>query len=265
MVEGDPAVKDRIPPWRWSLWGTWPPKDALQQRAALTDDAIRSLAERLAKQRPWSSAEANWLAAERALRQPWRPWIIQFSGDQERSGWDWAELILKVSVPILIIFLTGALNWAASERQLRTEQEQREDGAVTGFIEKMQLLLLKEKLNESVNRPEVKGVARALTLATLSQLKSEDAPERKRLVIRFLFDSGKPGNPPIFSLGQADLKKANLRYGRFIGTNFTSAELEEANLFEADLSGADLSGAKLGGAKFKDTICPDGKTTDSGC
>lgn len=42
----------------WSRWTT---------PSSETD--IRPLAERISRQRPWSSANENWLAAERALRQ----------------------------------------------------------------------------------------------------------------------------------------------------------------------------------------------------
>jgi hypothetical protein len=45
----------------------------------------------------------------------------------------------------------------------------------------------------------------------------------------------------------------------------SNADLNSANLSKADLSKADLSEANLFRAKFKDTICPDGKETDTGC
>ena len=62
----------------------------------IPEDRIRQLAKRLAKQRPWRSDEENWLDAEKAVgAAPIGPWIIQFSGEKERSGWDWTELIFE--------------------------------------------------------------------------------------------------------------------------------------------------------------------------
>jgi hypothetical protein len=111
------------------------------------------------------------------LRQsPWQPWIIRFSGEEERSGWDWAELVLKVSVPILVLLLGTGLNRLISERQARSLLEQREDTAVTNFLKEMQPLLLERGLRKSTPNAEVRSVAHALALVTLSQLVSENAP-----------------------------------------------------------------------------------------
>lgn len=86
-------------------------------------------------------------------------------------------------------------------------------------------------------------------------------------------------------LGAANLTEANLRAANLVGANLNGALLSGANLSRANLSGAlliganlsftnlteaNLSGAKLRGADlreaiFKETICPDEKTTDTGC
>ena len=62
------------------------------------------------------------------------------------------------------------------------------------------------------------------------------------------------------NLSRANLSGANLSGALLIGTN-----LSFANLTEANLSGAKLSGADLREAIFKQSICPDGKKTDTGC
>ena len=159
----------RIPPWRRNLWRLWPPRETKPNR--IPEEQIRPLAERLGKQRPWLSAQENWLAAERALRQkPWRPWVIRFSGEKERSGWDWADLLLKVSVPVLILGLSTAYSIISSsrqeklaiadkERQEKIAREQRETDAITGFIKGMQPLLLDKDLKKSAADAEVRGVA----------------------------------------------------------------------------------------------------------
>lgn len=243
----------RIPPWRWNLFGPWPPEEGVPQ--AFPDEQIRPLAERLSKQRPWRSAEENWFTAERALRQkPWRPWVIHFSGEKERSGWDWADLLLKVSVPVLLLGLSTAYSIisanrqekiakADKERQESIAREQREDEVVTSFIREMRPLLVDKGLRSSAPDSEIRGVARGLTLAALSQVKN---PDRKRLIVRFLLDSGlntKPGN--LISLREANLSEAVLS-----GADLAGADLSEANLIRATLSWADLSGANLMGANL---------------
>lgn len=278
-----------IPPWRWKLWGSWPPEEG--PPSPIPHDQIKPLAELLSKQRPWLSAEENWQAAERALRQkPWRPWIIRFSGQEERSGWDWAELLLKVSIPVLLLVLSSAFSIISSNRQeknIKAEKvhqetnallvKQREDAVaktqketdvVTAYIKDMQFLILDRGLNFSTPHAEVRGVARGLTLAALSQVEN---PDRKGIIIRFLLDSGLnniPGN--LFSLREADLRvsdlsdvnlsgadlreaklsDADLSNSKFIKTNFSNAILSDAELYSADLRGADLTGAVLIEAKL---------------
>jgi len=62
------------------------------------------------------------------------------------------------------------------------------------------------------------------------------------------------------NLSGAHLSRANLSGALLMGTN-----LSFANLTEANLSGAKLRGVNLREAIFKETICPDGKKTDTGC
>jgi hypothetical protein len=248
----------RITPWRWNLWGPWPPQE---ESPSIPDEQIRPIAERLSKQRPWLSAEENWLAAERALRQkPWRPWVIRFSGEKERSGWDWADLLLKVSVPVLILGLSTAYSIisadrqekiakADKERQENIAREQREGEVVTNFIKEMQPLLVDKGLRSSAPGSEVRGIARGLTLAALSQVKDS---QRKRLVVKFLLDSGlniKPGN--LISLSEANLYMANLYRANLSKADLSEADLIGAYLFGANLSGADLSRADLSRALIR--------------
>ena len=246
------------------MWGPWPPgsEASLPQ---IPDEQIRPIAERLGKQRPWLSAEENWLAAERALRQrPWRPWVIRFSGEKERSGWDWANLLLKVSLPVLILGLSTAYSVISADRQEKLAKadkdrqeivvrEQREGEVVSNFIKEMQPLLVDKGLRSSAPGSEVRGIARGLTLAALSQVKDS---QRKRLVVRFLLDSGlnvKPGNLISLSeanLNGADLNGANLSGADLLDADLRGADLIGANLIRADLFRADLNGAILIRADF---------------
>lgn len=76
-------------------------------------------------------------------------------------------------------------------------------------------------------------------------------------------------------LSQADFSRADLLNASLIdadltGANLTSAWLDGADLTGANLTGADLTGAvldfaNLSGVTWKDTTCPDGSKTNTGC
>lgn len=216
------------------------------------EEQISPLAERLSKQRPWLSAEENWLAAERALRQkPWRPWVISFSGEKERSGWDWADLLLKVSVPVLILGLSTAYSFVSAKRQEAITIEQRESAEVTNSINRLQPLFIDKGLRTSAPDAEVRGIARGLTLAALSQVSNS---ERKRLIVQFLLDSGLNTKPSsMISLSEADLVGADLTMASLEGADLSRAKLDNADLSAAYLSGANLSWATLMNSSLKAT------------
>ena len=197
-------------------------------------------------------------------QRPWRPWVIRFSGEKERSGWDWANLLLKVSLPVLILGLSTAYSVISADRQEKLAKadkdrqeivvrEQREGEVVSNFIKEMQPLLVDKGLRSSAPGSEVRGIARGLTLAALSQVKDS---QRKRLVVRFLLDSGlnvKPGNLISLSeanLNGADLNGANLSGADLLDADLRGADLIGANLIRADLFRADLNGAILIRADF---------------
>lgn len=85
-------------------------------------------------------------------RKPWRPWVIRFSGEKERSGWDWADLLLKVSVPVLILGLSTAYSIISADRQEKIARDQKESDVVTEFIKEMKPLLLEKGLKNAPKR-----------------------------------------------------------------------------------------------------------------
>jgi uncharacterized protein YjbI with pentapeptide repeats len=132
--------------------------------------------------------------------------------------------------------------------------EQREDTAVTNFLKEMQPLLLERGLRKSTPNAEVRSVAHALTLVTLSQLVSENAPQKKTLVIRFLLDAGlnyKPGN--LFDLNNVDLQGADLSWIDLRGVALYKAKLNNANLYRANLTEGVLNSAQLKKVNLKDS------------
>ena len=259
-------------------------------RTPPSDDAIRARADQLAKRRPWCSAEQNWtdacLELNSAFLLRWRPSLLRWLGASEKTGWDWMELSLKLSVPLTIAlggWLLGTLN---SNRQNEIAQANQKDAVIREYIKEMKGMLLDKTVAKEAKQPgsEANGVARALTLTALTQLKGE-GPARRTLVFQFLRESNFPilagsekvkganlsgANLTKANLSWADLRGADLRWADLSGANLSGADLWRADLSWADLSWADLtkadlSWANLSGAKFKDTICPDRKKTYTGC
>jgi uncharacterized protein YjbI with pentapeptide repeats len=231
----------RTPPWRWKLLGSWPPSDS--SGPLITDNQIKPLAERLSHQRPWASNERNWLDAERATQQRWRSWLINFCGDKERSGWDWTELALKISIPILILALSTDISRKNLESQAANAIDQKEETALRSYLLDMQPLILDRNLRGSSRNSNVRAVARALTLATLNQMESGD---RKAHVIQFLLDSGL-NNPEgnIISLSRANLRSVNNGSKMIHGANLNNADLSDADLSNAYLPNVTLNKANL--------------------
>lgn len=256
-----------IPPWCRKLWGPW-----LHDAPPIQEEKVRTLAKRLSEQRPSRSAEENWFDAERPLGQePWRHWIILFSGEKERSGWDWAELSLKVSVPLMILLIGACFNWSAKEREERAAAVARADSALSNYFKEMQPLTREMVVQGNATNQGTLGLARALTLATLGQLRTDDRGRecwQRGIVVRFLLDSGlNPQDGSLISLQGAnlyyaclndvglpgvDLREAALYRGLLTRTNLSRANLSGAYMLGADLSGAYLMDADLSGADIRE-------------
>jgi uncharacterized protein YjbI with pentapeptide repeats len=193
------------------------------------------------------------------------------TGDEEvrpaKTLWDWLQLAV---VPLAIAGIALVFNASQDAReQARVAQQAkvdralaaqrtREDRALSAeagrdhtlqaYLDRMQNLVLHEHLAQSARRPNVRVIARALTLSTLRRLDGR----RKGEVVRFLAESGLIGaNPaqgsaakPDWSRGIAvDLRGADLR-----GAQLQQALLDNAALIQVDLEGATLAGASLKGA-----------------
>jgi len=214
-----------------------------------SDKLLEDIRRRLSIQKPWLTTEELEALARNAIsKRPWKLWIIQFSGQQERCGWDWTELLLKASLPVLVVAISTGFAILSSQRAEKLSREQREYDVLQVFIREMQPLLLEKNLKKSAKDSEVRGVARGLTLATLNQAKSAKI---KTLVVRFLLDSGlnlRPGN--LFDLSGADLTSADLTDADIRGVSLRSANLSNADLRGAKINGADFTGANLKGVNL---------------
>lgn len=266
VVERSTPPFGRIPPWRWSLWGPWPPDPSIRKPPP-TDVAIKARAEELAQCRPWCTDEQNWADASLELISPllfrWRPSLLRWLGASEKTGWDWMELSLKLSVPVTIAlggWYLGTINDARQnaiaqknrEAEVKRADNSQKDAVIREYIKEMKGMLLNKAVAKEAKQPgsEANGVARALTLTALAQLKGED-PERLNLVFQFLNES----NFPIFAGSKDGIRAGmNIRSVRtnligydLRGVDFSQADLSWAFLVRSKLNGANLSGANLRG------------------
>ncbi|MFZ9752524.1 MAG: pentapeptide repeat-containing protein [Cyanobium sp.] len=146
------------------------------------------------------------------------------------------------------------LGTLSSNRQNDIAQENQKDAVVREYIKEMKGMLLDKAVAKEAKQPgsEANGVARALTLAALTQLKGEGTA-RRTLVFQFLRESNfqiLAGSEKVqgANLAGYDLSGSDLRGASLGEANLSKAHLSEANLSKANLRGADLSSADLRGA-----------------
>lgn len=256
----------RLPPWRWPVWGPWPPEPTPPP----TESEIRARAHRLAELRPWCTAEQNWTDAQQELESPlllqWRPGLLRWLGASEKTGWDWMDLSLKLSVPLTILILGSLLGSWNNDRQNQIAENTQMDSVLREYIRDMKGILLEKEVAKEVKKigSEENSLARALAVTALAQLKGE-RQERRDLLFQFLRESKLPilggdnkHKHPGTNLSFADLRQTNLRDAGLLRTDIRKADLSRAYLHYADLRGADLSGADLTRIKWdKGTRWPD--------
>jgi hypothetical protein len=99
---------------------------------------------------------------------------------------------------------------------------------------------------------------KALFRATLKRLLASTALAAAGIVT-FAWAANPPTQPP----PSADLRHANLSGANLRDADLRNARLDGADLTGADLTGSDLSGASIKGVTWRNTICPDGRNSDS--
>ncbi len=181
--------------------------------------------------------------------------MIRFSGEKERSGWDWADLILKVSVPVLILGLGAGLNKCTSDREERLARQQRDSAVVTAFTGEMQKLVVANRLRPGQEISiEDRVLPREMIIAALAQLNSDEAYPWRNHVIRFARGLTRlrvaegvqeGGLLEEADLSNLNLKKASLNRANLSDSHFANADLREAYIGEAILNRANLNGADL--------------------
>ena len=209
---------------------------------------------------------------------------------RRKKGWD---IVTGLSIP-LVVFVGGIWfnSWNSQQQQEVAEQKQKDELLKTYINDMKGFLLDKEKplkepekneklLKEPEKNDEVRGIARTITLTTLTQLNSEKDEQRRQkgmynkrkgLIMQFLFESrliqvDPQVDPqvdlqvdPIISLSTADFTFANLENANLENAELIDANLENANLENANLGGANLKRANLNDAELNDAELIDALT-----
>jgi pentapeptide repeat protein len=186
-----------------------------------------------------------------------------------KTLWDWFQLLF---IPVLI---GGAAYWfrkteqeisekRAAERleadrlleKNRIAEERRqaalreEELVLQTYFDRMSELLLQRTNGEKSVDKGSRAIARSRTITVLNRL----SPERKGVVLRFLYEAGlltQEGQDKPFvdlslgDLSDIDLMGANLKGANLSRTNLTRSKLAWANLADADLSRSLLDDAIL--------------------
>ena len=120
--------------------------------------------------------------------------------------------------------------------------------ALQNYLKDVGELLIEKSLHQAVSGDSLSTVVRAQTMAVLEGLD----PDRKRILLRFLFESKLIGRgevqPPVVSLASANLTYANLREVHLSGAYLVGCRLSGANLSGAGLNSCRLAGVRLIGA-----------------
>jgi hypothetical protein len=190
-----------------------------------------------------------------------------------KTLWDWMDLLL---VPFMLAIGAAFFTWVTDKRTRDIEQQQslerqRLEGrrikeqrdaeldharetALQTYLDRMTDLIGSGLLGSGPEDAR-RSIARARTLTVLRQLDGD----RKRLLLRFLFESGLLGErvagqerrQAIVNLSTANLAGADLGGVNLMGADLRKADLMGANLSGANLIGTDLMGAHLGGANLE--------------
>lgn len=185
----------------------------------------------------------------------------RWTGLSNTTPWDWLRVLGAVALLLALAYLAITYSHdlqVAREQHLSDLQistDQHEQAALDTYLDRMSDLLLHEKLHDSQPGDAVRALARARTLTALRELN----PDRKRILLGFLYEENLINvNNAIVDLSFADLShahlsgadldEADLRYANLQGANLSFANLHDADLGGTSLVGAVLSNAFLMGA-----------------
>src|SRR5215208_499952 len=154
----------------------------------------------------------GWWLLQRTRRQRLWRWV----GIREKKGWDWVQLLISISIPILIFLGGWWLNDAQKQREkwLNDAQKQREehetaqrsqDAALQSYLDQMSQLLIEKESTQLHQLDPDTNVRRLMAARTSTVLERLDKG-RRLAVVRFLAEAHLISKPnPVVSLTGADL------------------------------------------------------------
>lgn len=166
--------------------------------------------------------------------------VWRWTGIGEKKGWDFLQLGIGASIPLLLFLGTQYFSAEINKQQQEIAKERYQQDTLIKYLEQMSLLLLDKNLRKEES--EAHTIARARTLFTLRELDSF----RKGLLIKFLAEANLifKDKTVIYlrdaDISSADLEGADLEGADLRGVDLRGANLRGVNLREANLEGADL-------------------------
>lgn len=176
---------------------------------------------------------------------------------RNKLSWNVIQLIVQVlgaiAIPLAVVLVSAQLN---HDRDISIDLQRQT--TLETYIDSMSNLLLQNNLLGSQSNDVVRDVADARTLTALENLD----PDRKGILVRFLYNSGLIGYSPsdrssfpIVDLAFADLSNVNLHHALLIGAYIADANLNGADLRDMfsnylNLHGDSLENANLSSALF---------------
>lgn len=184
---------------------------------------------------------------------------LSWTGFSNKTLWDWLQLLGTFAIPIIVVIVAANfsaqqnhdLQIAAAQRQqdIAISTDQQRQATLETYLDRIQDLLTNAHLSDPKASAEIRAIARARTLTALTRLD----PDRKRIIIQFLYEANLINNKTGIDLRDADLSNANLATLNLSGSEFDGADLDGANFNDANLNNTYIDGANLLDATFSNT------------
>jgi uncharacterized protein YjbI with pentapeptide repeats len=213
-----------------------------------TEAEVRELASRLARKRPWCTPEENWIDAELQLSSPiylrWRPCFLRWIGATGKSGWDWLDFCVRLSLPLTLASAGWLFSWSAQKHEQEISETSARNQFVTQYLIEMNKILQDPTASARLNHPDTslyKSV-RSITLQAIARLEGgyhSGHFKQRNAVFGFLRDSGLP------VLENANLSTLDLSGTNLNGLKLPSSDLRSVILVDAYMKGTDLEGSDL--------------------
>jgi len=123
----------------------------------------------------------------RKFRLSTLPRIGKWTGFAEKKLWDYVQLAVGISIPIVIFVAGQYFTWQTNNQQQQIANDKYHQDLLSQYFDQMTDLITKEQLLDHNKGKESQVIARARTLSTLREL-SKDG-ERKGLLIKFLSEA----------------------------------------------------------------------------